>query len=60
MVTPAMRRSASLVALPRERQGYENLAMSMAEDDERVGHISLADAEVTTDGEPLLLPPEKA
>ncbi len=34
--------------------------MRMAEDEDRVGHISAADAEVTADGEPLLLPLEEA
>ena len=38
---------------------FEKLAMSMAEDEERVGHIFMADAEVTADGEALLLPPEE-
>jgi hypothetical protein len=38
----------------------EKIAMSMAEDAERVGHIFLADAEVTVDGEALLLPPVEA
>ena len=39
---------------------YEKLAMSMAEDEDRVGHIFQAETEVTADGEPLLLPPEEA
>ncbi len=34
--------------------------MRMAEDEERAGHIFASDAEVTADGEPLLLPPEEA
>ena len=38
---------------------FEKLAMSMAEDEERVGHIFMADAEVTADAEALLLPPEE-
>ena len=39
---------------------YVKLAMSMAEDEDRVGHIFQAETEVTADGEPLLLPPEEA
>jgi len=48
---------------------YEKLAMSMAEDEERVGHSFLADAEVTLEvrgaecgvrSDPELLPPEEA
>ncbi len=34
--------------------------MRMAEDEERAGRIFTADAEVTADGEALLLPPEAA
>jgi hypothetical protein len=34
--------------------------MSMAEDEERVGHIFPAETEVTADGEPSLLSPEGA
>ncbi len=33
--------------------------MRMAKDEQRVGQILAADAEVTADGEPLLLPPEE-
>jgi hypothetical protein len=39
---------------------YEKLAMSMAEDGDRVGHIFMAETEVMADGEPLLLRPEEA
>ncbi len=39
---------------------YEKLAMRMAEDEQRAGHIFAADAEVTADGERLLLSPEAA
>ena len=38
----------------------EKIAMSIAEDAERVGHIFLADAGVTDDSEALLLPPVEA
>jgi hypothetical protein len=41
-------------------QRFEKIAMSMAEYEERCGHILLAETEVTADGEPLLLPPEQA
>jgi hypothetical protein len=41
-------------------RGYVKLAMSMAEDEDRVGHIFQAETELTADGEPLLLPPEEA
>ena len=34
--------------------------MSMAEDEERLGHAFMGDVEVTPDGEALLLPPEVA
>jgi hypothetical protein len=39
---------------------FEKLGMSMAEDEERLGHAFMGDVEVTPDGEALLLPPEVA
>jgi hypothetical protein len=39
---------------------FEKLGMSMAEDEQRAGHVFIGDAEVTVDGEPLLLPPAEA
>ncbi|MGO8931397.1 MAG: hypothetical protein ACLQU3_31465 [Limisphaerales bacterium] len=39
---------------------FDKVAMSVAEDEQRVGHVFMGDAEVTADGEPLLLPPEEA
>ena len=42
------------------RRRYQKLAMSMAEDEERCGHIFQAENEVTPDGESKLLSPEEA
>ena len=39
---------------------FEKTAMSMAQDEERCGHVFMGDVEVTADGEPLLLAPEEA
>jgi hypothetical protein len=39
---------------------YEKRAMSMARGEDRIGHVFMAETEVTADGEPLLLPPEEA
>jgi hypothetical protein len=39
---------------------FEKLAMSLAEDEDRAGHVFTGNAEVTADGEPLLLPPAEA
>ena len=39
---------------------FEKVAMSVAEDEQRVGNVFMGDAEVTADGEPLLLPPAEA
>ena len=39
---------------------YEKLAMSMARGEDRIGHVFMAETEVTADGEPMLLPPEEA
>ena len=39
---------------------YEKLAMSVANDEDRVGHVFMGETEVTADGEPLLLPPDEA
>ena len=39
---------------------YEKLAMGLAEDEDRIGHVFMAGVEVTPDGEPKLLPPEEA
>jgi hypothetical protein len=41
-------------------QRFEKLAMSLAEDEERAGHVFMGDAAVTAGGEPLLLPPAEA
>ena len=39
---------------------YAKSAISMAQDEDRVGHILMAEVEVTADGEALSLPPEEA
>ena len=39
---------------------FEKIGMSMAEDEKRAGHVFMGDAEVSADGESLLLPPEEA
>ncbi len=41
-------------------QRYKKLAMSMAEDEQRCGHVFMGDAGVTPDGEARLLSPEEA